>query len=45
MSVVGESTRVFLKPILEYLDDPNISEIMINGAKQIFIERIKWLIC
>lgn len=39
MSVVGESTRVFLKPIIEYLDDPGVSEVMINGSKQIYVEK------
>jgi pilus assembly protein CpaF len=33
-----ESLRAFLKPILKYLDDENVSEIMINGPTEIWIE-------
>lgn len=31
--------RHFLKPIAPYLDDDDVSEIMINGPDQIFVER------
>jgi len=30
---------LFLGPIKEYLEDDNVSEILINGPKQIYIER------
>ncbi len=29
----------FFSPIASYLDDPSVSEIMINGPKEVFIER------
>lgn len=38
-SVIAKSTRAFLKPILKYLEDETVSEIMINGAHCIYIER------
>ncbi|MBY0370474.1 CpaF family protein [bacterium] len=39
MSVFDTSVQVFLKPVLEYLKDDSVSEIMINGPDTIFIER------
>ncbi|WP_224363768.1 CpaF family protein [Hyalangium versicolor] len=39
MSMYNESLRAFLKPVLPYLDDPSVSEIMINGPQDIWIER------
>ena len=39
MSVFETSVKVFLKPVLQYLDDPAVSEIMINGPDTIFIEK------
>ncbi|MFN7132062.1 MAG: CpaF family protein, partial [Myxococcales bacterium] len=33
-----ESLRAFLKPVLPYLDDAAVSEIMINGPTEIWIE-------
>ncbi|MBN1206140.1 MAG: CpaF family protein [Myxococcaceae bacterium] len=38
MSMYNESLRAFLKPVLQYLDDPTVSEIMINGPTDIWIE-------
>ncbi|EPX60157.1 Type II/IV secretion system ATP hydrolase TadA/VirB11/CpaF, TadA subfamily [Cystobacter fuscus DSM 2262] len=35
----NESLRAFLKPVLPHLDDPTVSEIMINGPTDIWIER------
>ncbi len=35
----NESLRAFLKPVLPYLDDPSVSEIMINGPTDVWIER------
>jgi pilus assembly protein CpaF len=35
----GESLRAFLKPVLEFLDDPSVSEVMINGPDEVWIER------
>lgn len=37
-SMYQESLRAFLKPVLKYLDDPDCSEIMINGPEEIWIE-------
>ena len=34
-----ESLRAFLKPVLQYLDDEAVSEIMINGPTDIWIEK------
>ena len=34
-----ESLRAFLKPVLAYLDDEAVSEIMINGPTDIWIEK------
>ena len=34
-----ESLRAFLKPVLNFLDDDSVSEIMINGPTDIWIER------
>ncbi|MFY0583700.1 CpaF family protein [Cystobacter fuscus] len=39
MSMYNESLRAFLKPVLPHLDDPTVSEIMINGPNDIWIER------
>jgi len=38
-SMYSESLRAFLKPVLPYLDDESVSEIMINGPEDIWIER------
>ena len=38
-SMYGESLRAFLKPVVPYLDDPTVSEIMINGPTDIWIEK------
>ncbi|KFE71122.1 CpaF family protein [Hyalangium minutum] len=38
-SMYTESLRAFLKPVLPYLDDPAVSEIMINGPADIWIEK------
>ncbi|MGA9520030.1 MAG: CpaF family protein [Myxococcaceae bacterium] len=39
MSMYSESLRAFLRPVLPYLDDPEVSEIMINGHEDVWIER------
>jgi pilus assembly protein CpaF len=39
MSVFDTSVKVFLKPVLEFLNDDSVTEIMINGPETIFIER------
>lgn len=39
MSVFSEAIDTFLAPIAELLNDPGVSEVMINGAHEIFIEK------
>ena len=39
MGVFEDSVETFLGPIKAYLDDENVSEIMINGPSEIFIEK------
>jgi pilus assembly protein CpaF len=39
MSVFETSVQVFLKPVLHFLKDETVTEIMINGPFDIFIER------
>ena len=34
-----QSTRHFLSPVLSLLDDPNVSEILINGPETIYFEQ------
>lgn len=35
----SEATAGFLLPIIEYLQDSSVSEIMVNGAKEIYVEK------
>ena len=37
--VFAETILQFLDPVRRFLDDPSVSEIMINGPNQIYIER------
>lgn len=37
--VFEETLLQFFAPVRKYLDDPKVSEIMINGPNQIFVER------
>ena len=39
MTMFLESLRAFLKPVLTFLDDDSVSEILINGPEDIWIER------
>lgn len=39
MTLFAESLRAFLHPIAPYLDDPNITEIMINGHEDVWVEQ------
>jgi pilus assembly protein CpaF len=39
MTMYTESLRAFLKPVLAYLDDEGVSEILINGPEDIWIEK------
>lgn len=38
-SVFSDAIETFLAPIKNLLEDPSVSEIMINGAKEIFVEQ------
>jgi pilus assembly protein CpaF len=38
-SVYAETLLGFLEPVRAYLDDPTVSEVMINGPSSVFIER------
>src|SRR5690242_16744681 len=37
--VFAQSLLQFLEPVAHYLQDPEVSEVMINGPEQIYIER------
>src|SRR4051812_40629127 len=39
MSLYSESLRAFLKPVLAYLDDEQVTEILINGPEEVWVER------
>ena len=39
MTMFNDSLRAFLKPVVGFLDDPDVSEILINGPKEIWVER------
>lgn len=39
MGVFEQSIAVFLAPIRDLLDDPSVSEVMINGPQEIWIEQ------
>jgi len=39
MSMFSESLRAFLQPVVPYLDDTSITEIMINGPDDVWIEQ------
>lgn len=39
MGVFEESVESFLAPVKKYLDDDSVSEVLVNGPKEIFVER------
>ncbi len=39
LSVFEDSVQTFLGPVMQFLNDETVSEVMINGPKEIFIER------
>ena len=39
MTIFAESLRAFLLPIAPYLDDPSITEIMVNGHQDVWVEQ------
>lgn len=38
-AVFGVTLRKFLLPVADFLDDPSVSEVMINGPTEVYIER------
>lgn len=44
MSVFETSVQVFLKPVLPFLLDESVTEIMINGPDTIFVERAGFVV-
>jgi len=38
-SVFSSSLAFFLAPIQQYLEDPSVTEVMVNGANEIYIEQ------
>ncbi len=38
-SVFEDSVESFLAPVKKYLDDETVSEVLVNGPKEIFVER------
>ena len=39
MTLFSDSLRAFLKPILPYLDDPSVTEVLVNAPDDIWFER------
>jgi pilus assembly protein CpaF len=39
MGVFQDSIETFLGPIKPYLDDDSVSEVLVNGAKEVFVEK------
>src|SRR5439155_6575055 len=39
MTMFSDSLRAFLKPVTGFLDDPDVSEILINGPREVWVER------
>jgi len=38
-SMYAESLRAFLKPIIPFLDDPDVNEVLVNGPTDIWVEK------
>ena len=39
MTMFSDSLRAFLKPVTAFLDDPEVSEILINGPREVWVEK------
>jgi pilus assembly protein CpaF len=39
MTMFSESLRVFLRPVVPFLDDPEVAEVLINGPREIWVEK------
>jgi len=39
LTIFSDSLRAFLKPVVPFLDDAEVSEVLINGPKEVFVER------
>jgi len=38
-TVFAQTLKIYLEPVQEFLEDPSVSEVLINGAKEIYVER------
>lgn len=38
MTLFSESLRAFLRPVVPFLDDPEVSEVLINGPEEVWVE-------
>ena len=38
-TVFAQTLGLYLEPVKEFLDDPSVSEVLINGAKEVYVER------
>jgi pilus assembly protein CpaF len=38
-TVFAQTLGMYLKPVQEYLEDPTVSEVLINGADEVYVER------
>jgi len=38
-TVFAQTLGMYLKPVQEYLEDPTVSEVLINGATEVYVER------
>lgn len=39
MSIFNQSVGLFLQPVKEFLEDDSVSEILVNGSQEVFIEK------
>jgi len=38
-TVFAQTLKIYLKPVQEFLEDPSVSEVLINGAHEVYVER------
>ena len=39
MGIFQDSVSTFLQPVQQYLEDESVTEVLVNGASEVFIER------